>query len=127
MTQPGILLVESDVLVRHPLAEYLRECGYQVREASNSDEARKILDDDRISIDIVLADIDAPVENGFELAAWIRRNHSAVQVILAGSVVTATEKAGDLCHDGPTLTKPYEHHFVLEQIRRLRAARDRNQ
>jgi DNA-binding response OmpR family regulator len=125
MIQLGILLVESDVLVRHPLAEYLRECGYQVREASNADEARQVLGDDRISIDILLADIDAPGENGFQLAAWVRRSHPVVQVILAGSVVAATEKAGDLCHDGPTLTKPYEHHFVLDQIRRLRAARDR--
>jgi len=33
----SILIVESDVLVRHRLAEYLRECGYQVLEALSAE------------------------------------------------------------------------------------------
>jgi hypothetical protein len=28
MSDPCILIVEQDLLVRTPLAEYLRECGY---------------------------------------------------------------------------------------------------
>jgi hypothetical protein len=28
MSDPCILIVEQDLLVRNPLAEYLRECGY---------------------------------------------------------------------------------------------------
>lgn len=116
-----ILLVEADVLVRHALAEYLRGCGYRVAEARNADEARLLLGHDELPIGIVLAQGDS----GFELAAWIRTNHPGIQVILAGSVARATEKAGDLCEDGPALTMPYEHKFVLERIRRLLAAKKR--
>jgi DNA-binding response OmpR family regulator len=29
---PCILMVEPDVLVRQPIAEYLRECGFKVVE-----------------------------------------------------------------------------------------------
>jgi DNA-binding response OmpR family regulator len=122
----GILIVESDLLVLYPLADYLRECGYYVVEASSAGEARTILNDVRASIDIVLADVGAADDNGFALASWIRQNHQAVEVILTGSIATATQKAAELCHEGPDLAKPYEHYLVLERIKRLRGARDRN-
>ena len=116
-----ILLGEADVLVRHALAEYLRGCGYRVAEARDADEARLLLGREELPIGIVLAQGDS----GFELAAWIRTNHPAVQIILAGSVARATEKAGHLCEDGPAVTLPYEHKFVLERIRWLMAANER--
>ena len=34
-----IFLDETDVIVRHPLAKDLRECGYKVLEASTDDRA----------------------------------------------------------------------------------------
>ena len=43
MRDPCILIVEQDVLVRTPLAEYLRECGYLVLEASSAGEANRTL------------------------------------------------------------------------------------
>jgi DNA-binding response OmpR family regulator len=35
MRAATVLIVEQDVLVRHPLAEYLRERGYRVVEATD--------------------------------------------------------------------------------------------
>ena len=32
-------IVEDEVLVRMPIAQYLRDCGYKVVEAVNADEA----------------------------------------------------------------------------------------
>jgi DNA-binding response OmpR family regulator len=125
MTQPCILIVESDVVVRHSLAEYLRECGYTVLEAVDGKEARTILSDDDSSVNIVLADANASDESGFILSAWIRSNSPGVAVVLAATVVAAVTAAGDLCDDGPALTKPYDHQLVLRHIRRLQAARDR--
>jgi DNA-binding response OmpR family regulator len=124
--QDCILIVEPDLLVRHPLAEYLRECGYRVLEATDADEARQLLSDARISVDVVLADVDAPGGSGFALAGWIRANHPSIDVILAGTVAKATEEAGNLCQEGPTASKPYDHQLLLDHIRRSRAARDRN-
>jgi len=125
---PGVLVVDADILVRHPLAEYLRECGYRVFQAASTDEARTLLTQRRrrFVIDVVLADVNAPgAENALALAAWIRANHSRVRVILAGTLDGATEQAGDLCERGPTLSKPYSHQLLLDRIRRLLAARDR--
>ena len=70
-----VMIVEEDILVRHPLAEYLRECGYKVAEAFNADEARQLLNAGLSSIDIVLADANASGEGGFALATWMRGNY----------------------------------------------------
>jgi DNA-binding response OmpR family regulator len=123
---PCILIVDDDILIRHPLAEYLRECGYRVVQAANLDEARKLFTQRRrrLTIDVVLADVSAPgAENAFAFAAWVRANRPGVEVILAASVDTAAEKAGELCEEEP-LRKPYDHQLVLDRIRRLLAARD---
>jgi DNA-binding response OmpR family regulator len=123
-----VMIVEADILVRHPLAEYLRECGYKVIETFNADEARQLLGGDlpSVEIDIVLADANGAGKAGFAFAAWTRENHPGVEVLLAGSIAGAAEKAGDICKEGPALTKPYDHKQVLEHIHRLVAARDRH-
>lgn len=120
-----ILIVEPDVLIRQSLAEYLRDCGYRVIEAVNDDEARQCLSGNVVQVDAVLCDVTAQGGPRFALANWIRQNHPGTQVILAGSMAMAAEKAGDLCEDGPALRKPYDHKQVLDHIRRLLAARDR--
>lgn len=125
MPEPWVLIVEADILVRNPLAEYLRACGYRVVEALDAAEARQVLADGSMRVEVVLADANGPGAEGFALAAWIRGNHPGVEVILAGSVSRAAEKAGDLCRDGPALAKPYDHRLVLDRIRRLLAARQR--
>jgi DNA-binding response OmpR family regulator len=122
MSETGrLLIVEDDVLVRAPLAAFLRECGYQVAEAMTPAEAQVLVDAKELPVDIVLA----RGERGFELAGWLRSQHPEVQVILAGSLERATEKAADLCQEGPAETLPYEHKFLLERIKMLLAGRDR--
>lgn len=127
MSDATILLVESEILARGPLAEYLRGCGYKVVEATGSDEARIVLSQG-IVVDIALIGAHkTTTTDAFALAGWIRKEHPRVKVILAGTVAKAAAAAGDLCEDGPTLNKPYDHQLVLDQIRRLIASRDRNE
>lgn len=126
MITPCVLVVESDLLIRHPLAEYLRECGFRVLEAVSASEARELLAEGLYTVDVILVDIDASGEESFSLAAWVRRTRPGMEVVLAGTAATAVQKAGDLCEDGPTLNKPYDHQIVLDRIRRLIGARKRN-
>ena len=106
MNDPCILIVERDLLVRTPLAEYLRECGYLVLEASNAFDARILLEDGSRRVDVVLAEVPSGEASGFALASWVRRHLPNTQVVLAGTIATATEKAGDICQEGPALSKP---------------------
>jgi hypothetical protein len=56
----------------------------------------------------------------------LRETHPDIQLVMVGSAAGAAAKAGDLCAEGPALTKPYDHKQVHEHIKRLIAARDRN-
>ena len=120
------LLVEGDIAIRHPLAEYLRECGFTVFEAANGDEAMHALQTPELQIEVVLADM-MTTGSGFGLRQWVRTQSLAVEVILAGSVEKAVDHAGGLCHEGPALAKPYQHHLVLDHIRQVLARRERGQ
>jgi CheY-like chemotaxis protein len=42
MEAATVLVVGNDVLVRQPLAHYLRDCGFRVLEAADDAEARAI-------------------------------------------------------------------------------------
>ena len=125
MSEACVLVVEADILVRHPLAEYLRECGYRVLEAVHAKEARAHFKKPLCPIDVVLAEVNAPTESGFVLAGWIREHRPRVEVVLAGTIATAAEKASELCEEGPQKKKPYDHRMLLDHIRRVIAARDR--
>ena len=119
-----VLLVDTEILSRFAIAEYLRECGYRVIEAASPEEAIVILKKTDLKVDIVLSDVasQSPVE-GFSLAKWTRRNCPGVVVLMAGSVERAAELAGEICEEGPLLAKPYEPQAVVDRIRRLKAHR----
>jgi DNA-binding NtrC family response regulator len=118
-----ILVVEDDVLVRMPIAQYLRDCGYRVIEAVNADEAMAVLSHQETAVDVVFSDIEMPGSvDGFGLAKWIREHRPGLDVLLAGTVPRAVESAKDLCEQG-RIPKPYEAQTVHNHIRRLLAAR----
>ncbi|HEY6520515.1 MAG TPA: response regulator [Roseiarcus sp.] len=126
MNEPCILLVDAEELVRAPLAQYLRECGYRVLEAINAEEAQRLLSKGPQIVDIVLADVQTLGEGGFAFAAWVRHNKPGIRVVSAGTIAATARKAGDLCEEDPPIRKPYDHQLVLDRIRRLLAERDRN-
>ena len=122
-----VLVVEDEVLVRLVIADYLRECGYQVYEAVNADEAVAVLQSPEVSIDIVFSDVQMPgAMDGFGLARWVRANKPGVQVILTSGPERSAEIAGTLCEAGPLLEKPYPPQDVVDRIRQLVAKAKRS-
>lgn len=117
-SNPTLLLFEDDVLVRMPLAEYLRDCGYRVLEAGYLAEAQALLNA-RVRTDLVLARVKpGSKQNGFMLASWVRQHHPNTKVLLSSGIAKAAEQAGDLCSKGPHAA-PYEHGLVLRRIQNL--------
>lgn len=118
----SILVVDGDVIVRHAIAAYLRECDYQVIEAASTDEAVKALSDDTLAVDAILCDAEAPgTRNAFQLRAWMREqpNRLRVQIAMAGNIEAAAKKAAEFCEKGPYMARPYDPQSVVEYIRRL--------
>jgi DNA-binding NtrC family response regulator len=121
--QETILIVEDDILLRMPIAPYLRDCGYKVIEAVNADEAMAVLLHETTRVDIVFSAVEMPgAVEGFGLAKWIREHRPGLDVLLAGTLGRAVEGAKELCAQGPQ-PKPYDAETVHNHIRRLLAAR----
>jgi DNA-binding response OmpR family regulator len=121
-----VLVVDDDILVRMPIAAYLRHCGYRVIEAASSSEAMTVLNQLDLKIDAVLADAEQEDgAGGFALAKWVREHRPYMTMFLAGTPSRTAEQAGELCSKGPSLSKPYDHAIVEAEIRRLLSARQK--
>ncbi len=117
-----LIVADGEVLVRNVLAEYLRECGYKVIEAANSDEVVAVMQESSTTIDAILLDANLQgTMNAFELRMWARKRNPALEIVLAGTVVAAAHAAGDFCDEGPHLKRPYDPQAVLQHIKRLLA------
>lgn len=107
------------MLVRMLLAQMLREAGYQVIEASNGEEAIRIIECSPVRV--VISDVYMPGASldGLALARWIREYRPDLKVILASGVVSTLDPADAAFHEGPLLQKPFK---VEELKQRLRSA-----
>jgi DNA-binding NtrC family response regulator len=123
-SEQRLLVADSDVLVRHVIADYLRSCGYIVIEAASFEEALAVMEDDRLAPPLALCDADlAGGGNGFALRVRLASVRPDAKVILAGNAAAAAKAAGDLCDEGPHLARPYDPQLVVERIRRHLATR----
>lgn len=123
-TEPTILVVEDEFLVRLGVTEYLRDRGYRVVEARTGEEAQAILRSGEL-VELLFTDIHlGPGINGFALAAWTRETFGDIRIILTSAVCRKTQIASDLC-DGPLLTKPYAYERLAERIRILLGTLDK--
>ncbi|MBF0095987.1 MAG: response regulator [Magnetococcales bacterium] len=74
-----ILLVDDDEVVRTVLREILIRAGYQLLEASNGQEALKLLQNH--AIDLTITDIFMPEMDGIDLLAAISRSRPGSKII----------------------------------------------
>jgi CheY-like chemotaxis protein len=124
ISRKAVLIVDTDILSRHAIADYLRHCGYVVVEAANTDEALAALGEPTLEVDVILCQAEAiGTQSAFELAQWVRQNVPELEVKIAGTLSGAAETAADLCEAGPHLATPYEPESVVDYINELRAAR----
>ena len=62
-----ILFVEDQTAVRRSIVRNLKECGYEVEEAENGEEALEILERNRGLYDIIISDVSMPIMTGPEM------------------------------------------------------------
>ena len=114
-----ILIVEDEPLVRMVLSDYLQECGFRVLEASNANEAMKIIDQSSVTIDLVFSDVVMPGStDGFGLARWVRASRPGLPFILTSGDAKKVEYAKELCEGQPFMAKPYDLKAIVARIRK---------
>lgn len=115
-----VLVADSDVLERHAIADYLRNCGYVVIEATSSEEVMTVIEAGPLQVHAILCDAQlSGSTSAFELRTWLRRHNPDIKVAMAATLEKTAAAAADLCDEGPHLARPYDPQMVVDYIRRM--------
>jgi PAS domain S-box-containing protein len=110
-----VLLVEDEPRVRSQARRLLQRSGYEVLEASDGAEGKRIFADRQGDIVVVVTDVVMPMVGGVEMVATLRAVQPDLPVVFV-SGYTAEEQ--DLPLDDRTafLTKPYTIDALCDAI-----------
>jgi len=115
------LVLDGDVLVRMPVVQFLRDCGYRVVEAATIDEAIALLEKTNIPLDVVLSKIDIPGSmNGFGFAQWARSVRPELKILLAATPERTVRNAAEPRRSGAAgrqVTAPATERVDLDRSR----------
>lgn len=117
MTNPTVLIVDDEEMVRTALEQWLRLSGFTTHVATNAGEALAMLDDTRP--DVVLTDVRMPGLSGLDLLRTVRERALSAEVILItghGDVPMAVEAMRGGAFD--FLQKPYVPDQLVTTLRR---------
>jgi DNA-binding NtrC family response regulator len=103
-------------MVRMPIAEYLRDCGYNVVEAGNASEAIAAVDAEG-PVSLVFSDIRMPGKmDGVGLAEWFHSHHPSVPVLLTSGYNGGRPFTPTIMPRARFIEKPYSQTSVAKRI-----------
>ena len=113
-----VLLMEDDAQLSEIIKEYLEENGYDVRLATDGEEAFDMAYEEKF--DIFLLDVKVPLMNGFDLLSKLRREGNETPAIFLTSLngiedLSRAFEAG--CDD--YLKKPFELKELLLRVKSI--------
>lgn len=112
-----LLLVDDSVTIQKVVELLLSEEGFEVKITNNGEEALEALS--LFTPDIVLADIEMPGINGYQLCEKIKMNPDTMHVpviLLAGAFEPIDEVSASKAGADEHLVKPFESHELLSKI-----------
>ena len=78
----SVLVVEDEAAMLQQLRIDLQDLGYRTSVAATADEARDLLEHERVAAVLLDLVLDEREDAGFELLTWIRRHHPGLPVIV---------------------------------------------
>ena len=116
-SQPTVLIVEDEEIVRMIGSDILVEGGYRVLEAANAAEALDCLELGT-EVMVLFTDVHMPgTPDGFGLAKLVNDRWPQVRILVASGAVRPVP--GDLPGKGLFLSKPYRAEDLLAMLRGL--------
>ena len=111
-----VLVVEDEVLIRLMIADALRAQGINVIEASNGEEAMRVLQS-ALPVQLLLTDIRMPSAlDGLALAHAARAARPSLKLIMA----TSQEADDELVALADAFfSKPYELNAIVDRVKTL--------
>ncbi len=117
--KPVVLVVEDDILIRLGAVDIVLPAGYEALEASDADEAIRILEA-RSDIDLVFTDVQMPgTMDGIKLSHFIRERWPPVKLLVASGNAILAESF--LPEGSRFFAKPYDDHAITDAMAALLA------
>jgi CheY-like chemotaxis protein len=112
-----VLIVEDSPMIRLGAVDLVLSAGYEAIEASDADEAIRILES-RDDIDLVFTDVQMPgTMDGIKLSHYIRDRWPPVKLIVASGETILEESS--LPMGSRFFSKPYDDLKITEAMARL--------
>ncbi len=118
-----VLLVEDEAPVRSFAAKALRMQGYEVIEASDAEEALRILDDPALHVDVFVTDVIMPGKDG---PTWVKealkRRPDTRVIFVSGYAEESFSRQQAEIGNSVFLPKPFSLGDLADRVRRQMAA-----
>jgi CheY-like chemotaxis protein len=109
-----ILVVEDTAIIRMSAVDLVQSAGYEALEASNADEAIRILES-RTDIDLVFTDVQMPgTMDGIKLSHYIRNRWPPIKLIVASGKTILDESS--LPEGSRYFSRPYSDHTIADAM-----------
>ena len=134
--QPRLLLVDDEDSIRFLWSVLLKKEGYDVIEASTSQHAFEIIDEE--PPDLILADLKIDNHSGIDIMKRAKQRSGTTEIVIVtgyGSIASAVEamhegaftyltKPVDTGHLILTIQKAYEHRSLFLEVKSLKTQLD---
>ncbi|MBN2108876.1 MAG: response regulator [Deltaproteobacteria bacterium] len=112
--KPRILIVDDDCVIRSLIKEFYEDCGFELAEAVNGQEAVEMA---RTGLfDLILLDMQMPVLSGYEVAAILKKDKTAQAVpivVISGQEPEEVEARIKGLYDG-YVNKPFKKNHLMQ-------------
>lgn len=113
--QTHILLVDDEVSLREPLAEYLNKQGFRVQQASDASQARSVMN--AFNFDIILLDIMIPGEDGLSFCRHVREKTETPVIFISAKGEELERIVGLELGADDYVTKPFSPRELVARIK----------
>ncbi|MEY2541202.1 MAG: hypothetical protein QOI22_804 [Verrucomicrobiota bacterium] len=116
-----VLVLEDDVSVRHISVRLLRKLGYEVIEAANGDDAKRLISDRGAGkIQLLLTDMVMPQMSGRRFADWLRQTSPDTKIIFISGYLEESLHPHDRRDDEMFfLPKPFDSEQLATKVREV--------
>ena len=116
-TNPRILIVDDEPLVRDFLSLTFESAGYAVNTAGSGRDAMELCSAE--PFDVVLSDVTMPEMNGHQLTQWISTHYPGVRTALMSGYDGTRERRAASDDAGRFIAKPFRPAEVISFVDRV--------
>lgn len=112
-----LLLADDSITIQKVVELVLAEEDFEIRSVSNGEDAMQLMDSFRP--DIVLADIEMPKMNGYQLCERIKTNPGTSHIpviLLAGAFEPIDDELAQKVRADDSVVKPFESQELISKI-----------